>query len=91
MEFLLRDSEHEIHDDVWTVHSSHYNCQVCIGCIVETLENNTLISLQKKPPLNELLRMLKHETSHIIQIFMAEETVVWHILLVLMGMVQYNM
>ena len=85
MEFVLRDSVHEDHDETWRMYSSLQGCYVCLGCIVEILENKNLLTLQKTPALTELLRLLSHQSQDILQLFMQEERIVWHIVSILFG------
>ena len=85
MEFILQDSYHEEHDSTWTVYSQHYSSSVCLGCIVEILEDSDRLCLQKKPAISELLRLLTYQSGDLLQLFQQEEHVVWHLAEILLG------
>ena len=86
MEFILQDNFHEEHDSTWSIFSQHYHCPVCLGCIVETLEDPVLLCIQKKPAVSELLRLLTYQAADLLQLFRQEEQVVWHLAELLLGM-----
>ena len=85
MEFILQDSYHEEHDSTWAVNSQHYNSFVCLGCIVEILEDSERLCLQKKPAISELLRLLTYQSGDLLPLFQQEEQVVWHLAEILIG------
>ena len=86
MDFILQDSFHEEHDAAWAIFSHHYHCPVCLGCIVETLEQSELLCIQKKPAITELLRLLTHQSPDILQLFIQKEQIVWHLAEILLGL-----
>ena len=88
MEFVLQDGFHDEHDSAWAVFSQHYHCPVCLGCMVETLENSQLLCIQKTPAITELLRLLTYQSSDVLQLFIQEEQVVWHLAEILLGLIQ---
>lgn len=81
----MKDEIHEEHDESWRLYSSLQGCNVCLGCIVEILENKNLLTLQKMPALTELLRLLTHQSHDILELFIQEERIVWHIVSLLFG------
>ena len=89
MDFILQDSFHEEHDAAWAIFSHHYHCPVCLGCIVETLEQSKLLCIQKKPAITELLRLLTHQSPDILQLFIQKEQIVWHLAEILLGLYMY--
>ena len=79
MEFILHDSFHEEHDNTWAIFSQHYSSPVCLGCIVEILEDSGRLGIQKKPAISELHRLLTYQSGDLLQLFQQEEQVVWHL------------
>lgn len=91
MDFILPDDCHEEHDSSWTVFSHHYTCFVCLGCIVEILEDTQKLCIQKKPALSELLRLLTCQSGDLLQLFRLEERIVWHLAEILLGTVKFQL
>ncbi|XP_060578052.1 uncharacterized protein LOC132735152 [Ruditapes philippinarum] len=83
MDFVVHEN-HDEHDISWTLYSSLHHTRVCLGCIVETIENTELLPLQRKPALTEFLRMLTQQSSELMQLFMKEERIVWHVVTILL-------
>ncbi|KAL4239401.1 Mei1p [Mactra antiquata] len=83
MDFIVKDV-HTEHDGSWLLYSAVHDCPVCLGCIIETVENTELLPLQRKPALTEFQRLLQHQQSDVLQLFMQEENIVWHLLNVLL-------
>lgn len=84
MDFILKD-DHADHDASWSLFSTVHNCPVCLGCIIEIIENPELLPLQRKPALTELQRLLVQQQNGVLQLFMQEERIVWHIVSLLLG------
>lgn len=85
MEFILRDGVHEVHDQAWRLYSDLHDCEVCLGCVVEIIEKRDLLPIQRKPALSELLRLLSCQSEYLLQLFIEEERIVWHIVSLLFG------
>ncbi|XP_053380773.1 meiosis inhibitor protein 1-like [Mercenaria mercenaria] len=81
---FINCEDHIQHDESWTLYSSLHNKAVCLGCIVETIEKRELLPLQRKPALSEFLRILTQQSAELLQLFMKEQRIVWHIVTIIL-------
>ena len=57
----------------------------CLACIVEMLEDPSLLLVKKKLVLSEMLRLLGYHGNQVMKLFREDERVTAHVALILVG------
>ena len=82
------ENNHDVHDRKWMFNVAPPGGGekvACVACLVETLENPDVLTIRKKPILNQLITVLNTCNSQITQLLKADIRITLYMTLILLG------
>ncbi|XP_006814691.2 meiosis inhibitor protein 1-like [Saccoglossus kowalevskii] len=81
-------AQHSRHDKKWFL--SKDNTSICIGCLVEILEDSNVTLIKKKYALSEFLSICRSKTAEVYNVLHADDPATAHCLSLLHGTIWYG-